>query len=147
MVFRENITYMSNTLYYIKIKLYRGLPQWSSVKNLPYNAGNEVQSLVGQLRSLVPRGNRCARAPQLERSPWAARKMIPHVTMRPGAPKHKTNEWKHALVAEWRRGSDFTFYALGTFAFTLQATCSTLLIELTTSKNLKKFASIIQNLG
>ena len=25
MVFRENITYMSNTLYYIKIKLYRGL--------------------------------------------------------------------------------------------------------------------------
>ena len=42
MVFRENITYMSNTLYYIKIKLYRGLPKWSSVKNLPNNAGNEV---------------------------------------------------------------------------------------------------------
>ena len=42
----------------IKRKLYRGLPRWSRVKNLPYNeAGGEVQSLVGELSSLVPRGN------------------------------------------------------------------------------------------
>lgn len=60
MVSRENIKYMSNTLYHIKIKLYRERPRWSSVKNLPYNAGNEVQTLVGELRSLMPRGNYCA---------------------------------------------------------------------------------------